>query len=238
MLGRGKSRGRRDTRHRCRPPRPGAAAASSSAWRSRTSRRGVLTIATANMANAIREITVEQGQDPRRCALMAVRRRGAAVRHAARRASSTSAGSWCLRYAGNFSAWGLLGADLVRSAGSDADPAASTTPRSRRRTRCWPTCSPCSPSAGVRVRKATREVGLDMRYVGQEHFLTVADAERGRPHHGGRGRAARPVHRRVRPHVRPHHGRACRDRLRQGDGAHAAATEGGGAPGHGGWRRT
>ena len=32
--------------------------------------KGVLTIATANMANAIREITVEQGQDPRRCALM------------------------------------------------------------------------------------------------------------------------------------------------------------------------
>ena len=32
--------------------------------------KGVLTIVTANMANAIREITVEQGQDPRRCALM------------------------------------------------------------------------------------------------------------------------------------------------------------------------
>ena len=46
--------------------------------------RGVMTIAAANMANAIREITIERGQDPRDAEADAVRRRWAALRHAAR----------------------------------------------------------------------------------------------------------------------------------------------------------
>ena len=46
--------------------------------------RGIMTIAAANMANAIREITVEQGRRPARATHRAVRRRRAAVRDAAR----------------------------------------------------------------------------------------------------------------------------------------------------------
>ncbi len=70
----------------------------------------------ANMANAIREITIEQGQDPRAATLMPFGGAGPALRHAARPRARHRPRSSCRPYAGNFSAWGLLGADLAQTA--------------------------------------------------------------------------------------------------------------------------
>ena len=77
--------------------------------------RGVLTIAAANMANAIREITIERGRDPRGAVLMPFGGAGPLF-------GTLLARELDLReiivpaHAGNFSAWGLLGADLTQTA--------------------------------------------------------------------------------------------------------------------------
>ena len=140
--------------------------------------RGILTIANANMAGAIREITVEQGQDPRRAVLMPFGGAGPLF-------LSLLAGELGVRdilippHAGNFSAWGLLGADLVQTIA---------------RTRITPltedgiaaaneTLTELFGEVGRRAAHdgAVREVHLDMRYVGQEHTLTVeAEGDEGR----------------------------------------------------------
>jgi N-methylhydantoinase A len=133
--------------------------------------KGVLTIANAAMANAIREITVEQGQDPRQAVLVPFG--GAGPLFACLLARELEIGRIVVPpYAGNFSAWGLLGADLTRSAA---------------RTAITPLEDETVESAGgvlgelfgvLRERAggaegAAREGALDMRYVGQEHSITV-----------------------------------------------------------------
>jgi N-methylhydantoinase A len=135
--------------------------------------RGILTIATANMAGAIREITVEQGQDPRGAVLMPFG--GAGPLFLSLLARELEIGEVVLPpYAGNFSAWGLLGADLTQTVA---------------RTRITPLGAEgiaeaeallAELFAAVEERAAhagtpgsVRETRLDMRYVGQEHTLTV-----------------------------------------------------------------
>ncbi|MEZ5100920.1 MAG: hydantoinase/oxoprolinase family protein [Thermoleophilia bacterium] len=141
--------------------------------------RGVLTIVTANMANAIREITVEQGQDPRVCTLMPFG--GAGPLFGTLLAGELELGQIVVPpVAGNFSAWGLLGADLVRTASRTRivrlDEAAIEQANA--------ILAEQFGELGARLRdgeEGEREVGLDMRYTGQEHFLTVrAPAEDGR----------------------------------------------------------
>ena len=135
--------------------------------------RGVLTISTASMANAIREITVEQGSDPRAAKLVAFG--GAGPLFATLLARELDIRQAVIPpYAGNFSAWGLLGADLTRTAS---------------RTRILK----CAPEGLVEANQLlsalfeevesrtsdadregqSREIALDVRYVGQEHTLTV-----------------------------------------------------------------
>ena len=134
--------------------------------------KGVLTIATANMANAIREITVEQGQDPRRCALMP--------------------------FGGAGPLFGtLLAAELEIAQDRRASGGRQLLrlgPAGRRpRPQCRVGRGSCSlDDAAIKTanevlgdlfavlaerrregEEGEREVGLDMRYVGQEHFLTV-----------------------------------------------------------------
>lgn len=133
--------------------------------------RGIMTIATANMANAIREITIERGQDPRRASLMPFG--GAGPLFGTLLARELEIGRIVVpSYAGNFSAWGLLGASLTQTAartriirvadGAEADVDAILAELfavlDRR-------------AAG---REYVREIALDMRYVGQEHTLTVS----------------------------------------------------------------
>jgi N-methylhydantoinase A len=137
--------------------------------------RGIITIAASNMANAIREITVEQGQDPRSATLAAFGGAGPLF-------GTLLARELELRrivvppHAGTFSAWGLLGADLTQSAArtritklengtvDDANEVVaalfeSVAARTAR----------TNGSAG-----AVREVAADMRYAGQEHTITIA----------------------------------------------------------------
>jgi N-methylhydantoinase A len=135
--------------------------------------RGILTIANANMAGAIREITVEQGVDPRGAVLMPFG--GAGPLFLSLLASELAISEILLPpYAGNFSAWGLLGADLTQTVA---------------RTRITPLTGEGLADANALLEELYAEVGrraahagspgsaretaLDMRYVGQEHTLTV-----------------------------------------------------------------
>jgi N-methylhydantoinase A len=143
--------------------------------------KGVITIVGSNMAGAIRELTIEQGIDPREFRLLAFGGAGPLM-------STELARELGIReiivppHAGNFSAWGLLGADLLRS---------------RARTRVTTLDGDAIGEingilAGLLAvlydgglddaSGADRcEIALDMRFDGQEHSLTVApDHERGR----------------------------------------------------------
>jgi N-methylhydantoinase A len=133
--------------------------------------RGIMTIAAANMANAIREITIERGRDPRQAKLMPFG--GAGPLFATLLARELDIREIVVPpYAGNFSAWGLLGADLTQTAartrittlGDGAIDVANEVLG--------------EVFAGLDARSAgregaVREIALDMRYAGQEHTLTV-----------------------------------------------------------------
>ena len=134
--------------------------------------RGILTIANANMANAIREITVEQGVDPRRATLVAFG--GAGPLFGTLLARELELKEIVIPpYAGNFSAWGLLGADLTQSA--------ALTRITRLDGEAVPDLDGVLGNLfDALVSRAHdagsdtgREIGFDMRYVGQEHTLTI-----------------------------------------------------------------
>jgi N-methylhydantoinase A len=130
--------------------------------------RGILTIANASMADTIREISAEQGHDPREATLMAFG--GAGPVFATLLARELGIGSIVIPpYAGNFSAWGLLGSDLTQEAARTQilplDEAGLATARAT----VEDLFSRLEPRAG-----SAREVRLDVRYVGQEHTLTIA----------------------------------------------------------------
>src|SRR3954470_11571109 len=76
---------------------------------------GILRIAGATMAGAIRAVSIEVGQDPRDGALIAYG--GAGPLFGSLLAQELQIGTVVVpRHAGNFSAWGLLEQDMVRSA--------------------------------------------------------------------------------------------------------------------------
>ena len=138
-------------------------------------------------------------------------------------------------YAGNFSAWGLLGADLAQTA---ARTRISMLPTRASRSR-MPRSTSCSAeleareAQGRRAGSGEREIGLDMRYVGQEHTLTVSipsDERLDRPRRPTRSAIASPAeYERTFGHSMDEVGR---DRLRAGDAAHAAAAPGPGRASH------
>jgi N-methylhydantoinase A len=134
---------------------------------------GVLAIANAAMAQAIRSVTIEQGEDPREAALIAFG--GAGPLFACLLARELDMRDVVIpQHAGNFSAWGLLGQDVVREAARtyvatldddgmraarDVIEELRTTLRAR---------AADSPEEG-----SIEEVAFDLRYAGQEHTLTV-----------------------------------------------------------------
>jgi N-methylhydantoinase A len=132
--------------------------------------RGIMTIAAANMANAIREITVERGWDPREASLMPFG--GAGPLFGTLLARELEIREIVVPpYAGNFSAWGLLGADLTQTAARtrilklDEDAVGELN---RIAAELFSTLQERAAE-----RDHVREIGFDMRYVGQEHTLTV-----------------------------------------------------------------
>lgn len=135
--------------------------------------RGVLTIVNANMANAIREVTVEQGEDPREATLIMFGGAGPLF-------GTLLARELDIRrivvpiHAGNFSALGLLGQDIARTAArtfiskldADALSAASDLLDGL-------FASLAQQARGGIDSAAEREAALDLRFVGQEYTLTI-----------------------------------------------------------------
>ena len=135
--------------------------------------RGVLEIVTATMSNLMREITIEQGTDPRDLWLLAFGGAGPMLGTMLARELGVC-GVVVPPHAGNFSANGLLGADLVQASArtrimrlSEAGiQAADEILQSM-----FEELEARQDAGGGAVR--TRHVGLDMRYAGQEHSITV-----------------------------------------------------------------
>lgn len=135
--------------------------------------QGIVKIVAANMANAIRTVTVQAGQDPRDCALVAFG--GAGPLFATLLARELGIRRIVVpRYAGNFSALGLLTQDVTQSAARtslamlDASGLAAANEvlsalfaDLRRRT-----------GAGTNG-DTVAEGALDLRYLGQEYSLTI-----------------------------------------------------------------
>jgi N-methylhydantoinase A len=144
--------------------------------------QGIITIASVSMANAIRAITVEQGQDPREAALMPFG--GAGPLFGTLLASELEIPTIVVpSYAGNFSAWGLLGADLAQTAArtrisllSDEGVVLANATLEHLFAELKE-----REAQGRRAASGTREVALDIRYLGQEHSLTLSI-----PSEGGR----------------------------------------------------
>ena len=132
---------------------------------------GTVRIATAAMANAIREVTIEQGLDPREFVLLPFG--GAGPLMACLLADELGIPEIVVpRLAGNFSAWGLLGADMVQSASRTLLSALTEeglAAAQRISTELFRELD--TRAAGPRA--ATAELRIDLRYRGQEHWLSI-----------------------------------------------------------------
>jgi N-methylhydantoinase A len=146
--------------------------------------RGTLHIAAAAMADAIRGITVEQGRDPREATLVVFG--GAGPLFGTLLADELDVDTVVVpALAGNFSAWGLLGADLAQTA--------SRTRLVRLGDGAVTEVDALADELFAELESRTareglqREVHLDVRYVGQEHTLTITAPSAG-------GRVTAPAH--------------------------------------------
>jgi N-methylhydantoinase A len=133
---------------------------------------GILRIASSAMANAMREISVEQGLDPRGMTLLPFGGAGPLM-------ATLLADELRMRrivippMAGNFSAWGLLGADMIQSTSRTrvADFVPARMPAIDRLLD--------ELFAGLRARGVPAEADaiasarLDLRFKGQEHTLSI-----------------------------------------------------------------
>lgn len=135
---------------------------------------GIMDIASASMADAIREITVEQGIDPRKLKLLAFGGAGPLMSTLLARDLDITEIVIPL-HAGNFSAWGLLGADLTRATARTRimrlDDASLATANDILEEMYSDLAARAGSSGGG--DEWVREVGLDMRYKGQEHTLSI-----------------------------------------------------------------
>ena len=181
-------------------------------------RRASCAIATASMANAIREVTVEQGEDPRDAALIAFGGAGPLFGTLLAQRARACEPSSCRPTPGNFSAWGLLAQDIARSAAHVDRARRSTTTASRPR----PTLETlvraarrARPSAGVDAADRTGEAALDLRYARpgvHADDRSAAGRDRDRRRAG-----IREPSRAIRAHLRARSRRAARDRLHARD---------------------
>lgn len=137
--------------------------------------QGVMAISAVAMANTIREITIDRGLDPRKMKLLAFGGAGPLMATEIARALDIPHIA-VPPHAGNFSAWGLLGADLLRSEartrilrlGPEALAAADEILDAMFANLEKPEDKQVSAESG------DREVAFDMRFRGQEHTLTVS----------------------------------------------------------------
>lgn len=137
---------------------------------------GIVTIAGSNMANTIREITLERGHDPRELALIAYG--GAGPLFATLLAEELEIEAIVVPpFAGNFSAWGLLCQDIVRSRARTV-----AVPLSREGiaatgsvlAELLAVVNEDRVASDVSLESAAAiEAALDLRFAGQEYTLTV-----------------------------------------------------------------
>jgi N-methylhydantoinase A len=139
--------------------------------------RGILTIANAHMADAIRSVALEQGEDLRDATLVAFG--GAGPLFATLLASELDMPRVVVpAHAGNFSAWALLSQDITRAAAvtfvraldDELLPAIATRLRDLRER--------LAGEARLEDDVALR-AALDLRYQGQEYTLTIPVATTG-----------------------------------------------------------
>ncbi len=137
--------------------------------------RGIVTIASAAMANAVRAISLERGHDPRECALVAFG--GAGPLFATLIADELSCAPVLVPvFAGNFSAWGLLDQDRVYAASQTVvaavDEAGMALLRDTARELRERLASLGGDGDGD-GGEAAIEVAIDARYAGQEYTVTI-----------------------------------------------------------------
>jgi N-methylhydantoinase A len=142
--------------------------------------RGIMAIVGSSMANTIREITIEGGLDPRKMTLLAFG--GAGPLMATELARELDIAHIVVPpHAGNFSAWGLLGADLVQSRARTRIMRLSGYAITETNAVLEDLFASLIGGEDLTEAGTIREVGLDMRFAGQEHTLTVSPASvRGR----------------------------------------------------------
>ena len=136
--------------------------------------KGILKVSSSNMANAIREITIEQGIDPREMKLLAFGGAGPLMSTLiARELDITKI--IIPPYSGNFSAWGLLGADLLQTV-------ARTKIIRLKETNSLKIINSVLKELYENLlsrknmpsnKEQIKEASLDLRYFGQEHTITV-----------------------------------------------------------------
>jgi N-methylhydantoinase A len=135
--------------------------------------RGVMTIASATMANTIREITIDQGIDPRELSLLAFGGAGPLMSTLLARELDVTR-IIVPPYAGNFSAWGLLGADLTQATARTQVLPLSESGLSQGNQFLAEMFEELeSRQEEIIDSERVREVSIDMRYVRQEHWITV-----------------------------------------------------------------
>ncbi len=133
---------------------------------------GIIRIASSAMANALREVSIEKGRDPRAMTLLPYG--GAGPLMATQLADLLQMRRIVVPpFAGNFSAWGLLGSDMIHTAA---------------RTRVMDLSAACLPavnqilvelidelqsSSKIEVQDAELNLRCALRYKGQENTLPV-----------------------------------------------------------------
>lgn len=133
--------------------------------------RGIITIASAAMAHAVREISLQRGHDPRECALVPFG--GAGPLFGTLLADDLGSASVLVPvYAGNFSAYGLLGQDRVYAASQTIvgalDEDGMETLHGAAKALADQLVPERASGGGVVI-----ETVVDARYVGQEYTVSI-----------------------------------------------------------------
>lgn len=133
---------------------------------------GIMRISSAAMANAMREISLDQGLDPRAMTLVPFGGAGPVM-------GTLLADELGMNHivipplAGNFSAWGLLGADMVQSAARtkviDFVPGALIAVNDV----LAQLFSSLEERSSAHADRSVKSARLDLRYKGQEHTLSI-----------------------------------------------------------------
>jgi len=135
--------------------------------------QGVLRVVAASMAGATRAVSIEVGEDPRRAALIGYG--GAGPLFAPLLARELGMRTIVVpKHAGNFSAWGLLEQDVVRSAALTIVSPLDQQGIARAEETLVRLFAQLDARSEKRVAGVvTHEAELDLRYPGQEYTLTI-----------------------------------------------------------------